>query len=214
MIPRELSSLGVVLVLAACGCSDAVVGDGGSTAPVVVAAAAPPLPAKKPPAPQAGSARAAPKAAPVRNGEVVVPTLAPVQKRAAPGPIQEASLAREASRVSDAAPDLRLSATVMRVLDGDSFIAAMAGEERRVRLAGVRAARAGDARCTRLAGEATQALRQALAAGHVLIEPRGKDEYGRTLATVFVDGRDVSEGLARAGFVTSTVAAPPRGWCA
>jgi endonuclease YncB( thermonuclease family) len=148
--------------------------------------------------------------APVRHGGLAAPS----QKTVAPRPIQEASLAREATRVSDASPDLRLSATVMRVLDGDSFVAAMAGEERRVRLAGVRAARAGDARCTRLAGEAAQALRQALASGPVLIEPRGKDEYGRTLATVFVGGKDVSEGLVRAGFVTSTAAALPRGWCA
>ena len=213
MTTRAPFSLGIALLLAACGCSDAVVSDAQSTAPVAVAAFVP-VPAKKPPVPQAGSGRPASKPAPVRNGELAGPTLAPAQKRAASGPIQEASLAPQALRVSDAAPDLRLSATLMRVLDGDSFIAAVAGEERRVRLAGVRAARGGDARCTRLAGEATQALRQALAAGPILIEPRGKDEYGRTLATVFVSGRDVSDGLVRAGFVTSTAAVPPRGWCA
>jgi micrococcal nuclease len=210
MFPRAPLSLAIVSLLSACGCSDRVVGEGSSTAPVAVAIAAPPLPGKKPPVPQAALARAAPKPVPVRNGELAVPTLAPVQKRVAPAPVQEASLAR----LSDAAPDLRLSATVMRVLDGETFIAATGGEERRVRLAGVRAARAGDARCTRLAGEATQALRRALDSGHILIEPRGKDEYGRTLATVFVDGRDVSESLVRAGFVTSTASALPRGWCA
>ncbi len=214
MFPRAPLSLGIVLLLAACGCSDATMGDARFTAPVAIAAAVP-LPAKKPPVPQAGSGRPPATIAPVRNGGgLVAPALAPTQKRVVTSAIQEASLAPAALRATDASPDLRLSATVMRVLDGESFIAAVAGEERRVRIAGVRAARAGDARCTRLAGEATHALRRALASGRILIEPSGRDEYGRTLATVFVDGRDVSEGLVRAGFVASTASTLPRGWCA
>jgi hypothetical protein len=39
----------------------------------------------------------------------------------------------------------------------------------------------------------------------VSCEPRGLDKYGRTLATCFVDGRDVNAGLVREGFAWAFV---------
>jgi endonuclease YncB( thermonuclease family) len=48
---------------------------------------------------------------------------------------------------------------------------------------------------------ARQRLEQLLQEGPIRIVPHGQDVYGRTVADVFVDGRNVAEILRREGFV-------------
>jgi endonuclease YncB( thermonuclease family) len=50
-----------------------------------------------------------------------------------------------------------------------------------------------------LALEAKARLRQLVDAGPLIVERHGKDRYGRTLARVVVDGRDVGGTLLREG---------------
>jgi endonuclease YncB( thermonuclease family) len=50
-----------------------------------------------------------------------------------------------------------------------------------------------------LALAAKARLRQLVDAGPLMVERHGKDRYGRTLARVFVDGRDVGDTLLREG---------------
>ncbi|WP_429277853.1 thermonuclease family protein [Novosphingobium gossypii] len=52
----------------------------------------------------------------------------------------------------------------------------------------------------RLAVESRDALKSFVDQGHVTIERLGKDAYGRTLAKIFVNGRDAGEYLMRWGF--------------
>jgi micrococcal nuclease len=47
---------------------------------------------------------------------------------------------------------------------------------------------------------ARQRLEQLLTAGSIRIVPRGQDVYGRTVADVFVDGRNVAEVLNQEGY--------------
>lgn len=87
------------------------------------------------------------------------------------------------------------------VVDGDTLW--LHGEK--IRLAGIDAPELDGARCKperELAEAATLRLVELLAAGPPLVERRGLDRYGRTLATVYIDGEDVgavliAEGLAR-----------------
>jgi endonuclease YncB( thermonuclease family) len=47
---------------------------------------------------------------------------------------------------------------------------------------------------------ARQRLEQLLQEGPIRIVPHGQDVYGRTVADVFVDGRNVAEVLVREGY--------------
>lgn len=47
---------------------------------------------------------------------------------------------------------------------------------------------------------ARQRLEQLLTAGSIRIVPHGQDVYGRTVADVFVDGRNVAEVLNQEGY--------------
>ncbi|EKF43949.1 nuclease (SNase-like) protein [Nitratireductor indicus C115] len=51
----------------------------------------------------------------------------------------------------------------------------------------------------RLAVQARDELRRALNGHRFTIERNGQDRYGRTLATIRVEGRDVGQGLIRKG---------------
>lgn len=86
----------------------------------------------------------------------------------------------------------------LSVYDGDTI---RLGEER-VRLEGIDAAEirgACDAE-RRLARITRDRLAELLAGGEVEIERNGRDRYGRTLATVYVDGENVGDRLVAEGY--------------
>lgn len=86
----------------------------------------------------------------------------------------------------------------LTITDGDTI---RAGEER-IRLSGIDAAEMNGA-CDaerRLARITRDRLADLLAGGNVEIERNGRDRYGRTLATVRVNGVDVGERLVEEGY--------------
>ena len=85
------------------------------------------------------------------------------------------------------------------IVDGDTF--SLAGEK--IRLVGIDAPESFNSRCERelvLGLKAKQRLRQLLEEGSIELDRDGKDRYGRTLALVFVDGRDIGAAMIREGF--------------
>jgi Micrococcal nuclease (thermonuclease) homologs len=83
-------------------------------------------------------------------------------------------------------------------VDGDTIYV---GEEK-VRIIGMDAPETYQARCEseRLRGHrATAYLRSLLESGAVTVRRQGRDRYGRTLAHVYVDGRDVARLMIEAG---------------
>jgi len=84
------------------------------------------------------------------------------------------------------------------VVDGDTFW--LRGEK--VRIANIDAPEQSEPRCAaeaQLAHKATARLQALLNAGVPALTRAGKDRYGRTLATVSVNGADVGRSLAAAG---------------
>jgi endonuclease YncB( thermonuclease family) len=81
----------------------------------------------------------------------------------------------------------------VRVWDGDTFYA---GDET-VRLRGVDAPELGRPG----ADAAARRLRELLNGGAITIVPRAEDVYGRTIADVYVGGRNVAAVLASEGLV-------------
>ena len=87
---------------------------------------------------------------------------------------------------------------LMVAVDGDTIYL---GEEK-VRIVGLDAPETYQARCDserRRGHRATAHLRYLLDAGHVAIQRQGRDRYGRTLARVYVGGRDVARLMIEAG---------------
>ena len=87
---------------------------------------------------------------------------------------------------------------VVRIIDGDTFTVMYVGEETSVRIVNF------DAPEPREPGgpEATAALRKLIEGKTVTLEftsKKKRDNFGRLLATVFVDGRDVGEAMVRNG---------------
>lgn len=83
-------------------------------------------------------------------------------------------------------------------VDGDTIYV---GDEK-VRIIGMDAPETYQARCEseRLRGHrATAHLRSLLASGAVTLRRQGRDRYGRTLAHVHMDGRDVARLMIEAG---------------
>ena len=97
-------------------------------------------------------------------------------------------------QVSRSPPTTRRAvvAGVIRVHDGDTFYI---GDET-IRLRGIDAPELGQPE----ADAATRRLAALLREGPVTVVRRGQDIYGRTLADVYVNGRDVAEVLRREGF--------------
>lgn len=77
--------------------------------------------------------------------------------------------------------------TVMRVIDGDTFLTA--SRKRSVRLAGVDAPERG----TRRGARATQQLRKMIQGKKVVVHTIGRDMFGRTIAHVKVTGKSVNK---------------------
>jgi len=95
-------------------------------------------------------------------------------------------------------------------IDGDTIYV---GDEK-IRIVGLDAPETYQARCDseRQRGQrATAHLRRLLASGTITIRRQGRDRYGRTLARVFVDGRDVAAIMIRAGHAVPYDC--PRGRC-
>jgi micrococcal nuclease len=90
-----------------------------------------------------------------------------------------------------------VDARMFYVIDGDTL--ALAGE--RIRLLGIDAPETREARCERerVAGYETKArVVDLLRFGRVVdIRRHGHDQYGRTLAHIVIDGRDLGEQLVR-----------------
>ncbi|BDC50651.1 hypothetical protein F183_A29670 [Bryobacterales bacterium F-183] len=89
------------------------------------------------------------------------------------------------------------TATVARIVDGDTLRAVVDGQELRVRLWGIDAPERG----REGASDATEALaRLAPVGSSVQLERVDVDRYGRTVARVIVNGEDVGERLVCAGY--------------
>lgn len=106
-----------------------------------------------------------------------------------PGPVDTAAAPAAA----------RLSYADIRVTDGDTIRVA----DERIRIANIDTPEMpGRARCAYEADKALAAkarLGQLLAGGEITIARDGVDKYGRTLATLRVNGRDVGEQLVAEG---------------
>ena len=83
-------------------------------------------------------------------------------------------------------------ADAIRVHDGDTFYV---GAET-IRLRGIDTPELGHPK----AAEATRRLNALLSSGPVTIVPRAEDVYGRTVAEVYVAGREVADILRQEGF--------------
>lgn len=98
------------------------------------------------------------------------------------------------------------------VIDGDTI--SVDGE--RIRLLGVDSPETHGAKCEseRQAGLAAKRFTaEALEWGVVTLERGRRDKYGRTLAKVFIDGRDLAELLIEAGHGRAYHGEKRRPWC-
>jgi endonuclease YncB( thermonuclease family) len=95
---------------------------------------------------------------------------------------------------------IALLTSQLSALDGDTFVI----DREHIRIANIDAPEIGHAKCDaelRLGHVAKRRLQELLESGNITIhrgDPetgRRKDRYGRTLATVSVDGRDIGEIL-------------------
>ena len=89
------------------------------------------------------------------------------------------------------------SATVVRVLDGDSLVAAVDGEQVEVRLLGLNAPEGSECH----GDAAKEALEELLASGPLTLvaDDENTDRFGRVLRYIYADGEDVNLGLIRSG---------------
>lgn len=116
-----------------------------------------------------------------------------------------AALALTACQSPEESPDRDQDWTVSRVIDGDTIVVAQADQEQHVRLLGIDAPEVGrrGRPSERCADEATALTQELTASKSVELIPDDAqpttDRYGRTLAYVEADGRDVSAELLRAG---------------
>ena len=106
-----------------------------------------------------------------------------------------------------------VAATVIRVVDGDTIVVSLDGEERRVRLLNVDAPESvrPDWPVECLGPEAADHLRTLLPAGldvTLRYDVERTDNFGRDLAAVFVDERLVNAELARAGLAEALLIPP------
>lgn len=136
-------------------------------------------------------------------------------RRMSPCGAQRAVLAIAALLLVAAAPDAAQIGRVARITDGDTFRLA-SGE--RIRIAGIDApeTQAGNAKCSaELArGKAATARAIALLEGREVRFERVGRSYNRTVARVWLDGRDVAATLVESGAARwwPRGAARP-GWC-
>ncbi len=87
------------------------------------------------------------------------------------------------------------AAQVVSVVDGDSLVVDRSGETLEIRLVGINAPEHDEC----FGPEARSLLAEAVAGMSVTVRPLGTDRFGRTLARVFVGGRDVAAAQVEAG---------------
>lgn len=98
--------------------------------------------------------------------------------------------------VSVAAMATTLRGTVLRVIDGDTALVLVNGLEVTVRIAGIDAPES----CQPGGDRATQVLHDLVQGDYVLLEPQGRDQFGRTLARVKTpSGMDVGRQMVESG---------------
>lgn len=89
----------------------------------------------------------------------------------------------------------RAEISVVRVIDGDTFVAETNGVEFRVRLYGVNCPERGEPG----GAEATAFTEAAITNGGVVVEFHGRDRYGRTVGRAIVNGEDLGVLLILSG---------------
>jgi endonuclease YncB( thermonuclease family) len=98
--------------------------------------------------------------------------------------------------VTTGLPETRFDAKVVAVADGDTITVLSERQQTRIRLDGIDCPERGQA-----FGSRAKQFTSALVFGReVTIEPRDVDRYGRMVARVYVDDKDVSLELVKAGF--------------
>ena len=98
------------------------------------------------------------------------------------------------------------------VIDGDTF---GIGSEH-IRIAGMDAPETHPPRCmqeAQLGLAATAKLKELLGSGTVTMSGSGRDQYGRELRQVFVNGVDVAQTMIGAGLARSYDGGKKQGWC-
>ncbi|HEX5696176.1 MAG TPA: thermonuclease family protein, partial [Acidimicrobiia bacterium] len=115
-----------------------------------------------------------------------------------------AACQRPATTTEPPALEPRPSALVTRILDGDSVLIDLDGDESAVRLAGVNAAEEGE--CYH--EQAADHLRGLLDGRIVGVEEVGTDQFDRTLAYLWLDDRLVNLGLVEQGFAIALTPGP------
>lgn len=81
---------------------------------------------------------------------------------------------------------------IYKVIDGDTFYT----KDDRIRIAGLDTPERGEPGYK----EARDALARLLSNGKVVIEPVAKDKYARTVAKVYVDGKEVAKTMKAQGY--------------
>lgn len=93
-------------------------------------------------------------------------------------------------------PPTATSARIVRILDGDTVEALLEDKTLlRVRLESIDAPERGQA----FSARSSEALAELVFGKDVKIDQTGKDRYGRTLAWLHVDGKNVNEEMVRKG---------------
>lgn len=91
---------------------------------------------------------------------------------------------------------------IQRIIDGDTF--RCAGIPQRIRIAAIDAPELHGCppqrRCAPGNGQASLRALTSKLRGRIMVYPTGWDRYGRILATVTVNGRDVGEQMVREGY--------------
>jgi len=102
------------------------------------------------------------------------------------------------------------------VYDGDTVELKCGGESRTTRLVGFDTPETTEPGCAEeaaLGRQATLRLRELVASGPVTLDGVGRDKYGRLLATLSVNGRDVGETLIEAGLAVAYRGGSRVNWC-
>jgi len=156
------------------------------------------------------------------NAVQAVPTRAPdaedvAWERRAEAPLPPPVIASPAEQQSEAIqPGLPRTFSArndkLYVIDGDTF---GIGSEH-IRIAGMDAPETHPPRCmqeAQLGLAATAKLKELLGSGTVTMSGSGRDQYGRELRQVFVNGVDVAQTMIGAGLARSYDGGKKQGWC-
>jgi hypothetical protein len=101
-------------------------------------------------------------------------------------------------------PESGVGARLLAVEDGDTAIFELAGARTPVRLLGINAPE----RAECMYEEATAGLEEALEGREIVVDARGQDQFGRTLAYLWADERSVNLDQVDAGLAIATTPEP------